>query len=164
MIVAMTKDRVIGWRGGLPWRIPGDLKHFKSLTIGKPVIMGRKTHVSIGVALPGRPNIVITRDPGYASEGVAVAHGLDEALSLAQGLAEEGGEDEAMIIGGAEIYRMALAQAERLYVTEVHAAVAGDTFFPDTPADAWREVSRQDHEAEGTGSPPYSFVVLERAA
>lgn len=159
MIVAMTKDRVIGSGGGLPWRIPGDLTHFKSLTLGKPVIMGRKTHVSIGGALPGRPNIVVTRDPGYASEGVAVVHGLDDALRLA----EEGGADEVMIIGGAAIYRLALPVAERLYVTEVHAEVAGNTYFPDTRDDAWREVSRQDHAADGAGAPAYSFVVLERA-
>lgn len=159
MIVAMTRERVIGRRGGLPWRIPGDLKHFKSLTLGKPILMGRKTHESIGKPLPGRSNIVITRDRGYGKEGIEVVHGLDGAL----GLAEEGGADEAMIIGGAEIYRLALPVAERLYVTEVHAEVAGDTYFPDTPADAWREVSRQDHEADGTGTPAYSFVVLERA-
>ena len=164
MIVAMTKDRVIGRRGGLPWRIPGDLGHFKSLTMGKPVIMGRRTHETIGAVLPGRPNIVITRDPGYARQGVAVVHGLDTALALARDLAEEDGADEVMVIGGAEIYRMALPVAERLYVTEVHAEVAGDTYFPDTPADAWREVSRQDHEADDAGAPAYSFVVLERAA
>ena len=164
MIVAMTKDRVIGRRGGLPWHIPGDLRHFKALTLGKPVIMGRKTHAAIGAALPGRPNIVITRDAGYASQGVAVVHGLDAALALARGLAKEGGADEVMIIGGAEIYRMALPQAERLYVTEVHAEVAGDTYFPDTPEDSWREISRQHHESGGAGTPAYSFVVLERAA
>ncbi len=164
MIVAMTKDRVIGRRGGRPWRIPGDLGHFKSLTLGKPDIMGRRTHESIGIALPGRPNIVITRDPGYARQGVTVAHGLDAALAIARNLAEESGADEVMVIGGADIYRMALPVVERLYVTEVRAEVAGDTYFPDTPANLWREVSRQDHEADDAGAPAYSFVVLERAA
>jgi dihydrofolate reductase len=163
IIVAMTKDRVIGREGGLPWRISDDLRNFKALTLGKPVIMGRKTHTSIGTALPGRPNVVITHDLGYTSQGVTVVHGLDAAISLARDLAKEGGGDEVMVIGGGEIYRMALPVAERLYVTEVHAEVAGDTYFPDTPADAWREVSRQDHEADGTGTPAYSFVVLERA-
>ncbi|MDP6574789.1 MAG: dihydrofolate reductase [Rhodospirillales bacterium] len=163
MIVAMTRDRVIGRQGGLPWRIPGDLRHFKSLTMGKPVIMGRRTHESIGIVLPGRPNIVITRDPGYASRGVNVVEGLDAALALARNFAEEGDANEVMVIGGAQIYRMALPVAERLYVTEVHAEVAGDTYFPDTPADAWREVSRQDHQADDAGAPAYSFIVLERA-
>jgi dihydrofolate reductase len=125
------------------------------MTMGKPVVMGRKTFQSIGKPLPGRPNIVVTRDPAWAADGVQVAHGLDQALDLAAGLAAGG---EVMVIGGAELFNATLATAGRLYLTEVHRDYQGDVFFPRPDPAAWREVSREDH----AGDPSYSFVVLER--
>ncbi len=158
LVVAMAERRVIGRAGSLPWRISADLKRFKALTMGKPVIMGRKTFQSIGRPLPGRTNIVITRDASYGEDGIRVAGGLDAAFKIAEG---EGAE-EAMVIGGGEIYRMALSMARRVYLTEVHIQVSGDTLFPVLDAGAWKEVGREDHDAEGAGVPAYSFVVLDR--
>ncbi|MCW9001841.1 MAG: dihydrofolate reductase [Rhodospirillales bacterium] len=163
LIVAMSENGVIGRDGGLPWRIPGDLKFFKAMTMGKPMVMGRKTFASIGKPLPGRTNIVVTRDRGFTSEGVVVAHDLDGALSLAHDAMEDPANEEAMIIGGAQIYEQALPRADRLYVTEVHQHVKGDTRFPDFDRLEWVEVSRENVPAEGD-IPAYSLVVLERAA
>lgn len=162
LIVAMTADRVIGRDGRLPWHIPSDLRHFKALTLGKPVIMGRRTFESIGRALAGRPNIVVTRDRGFRAAGIAVAHGLADALTMARGMSA-GDDGEAMVIGGAEIFADALPRADRLYLTEVHRAVAGDTFFPDYDRAEWAEVAREDHPGDDA-EPGYSFVVLERRA
>lgn len=158
LVVAMAENRVIGRAGGLPWHISADLKKFKALTLGKPVIMGRKTFQSIGRPLPGRTNIVITRDASYGEVGISVAAGLDAALGIAAGE----GAGEAMVIGGGEIYRMALPLARRVYLTEVHIEVSGDTLFPALEAGAWKEAGREDHDAEGADVPAYSFVVLDR--
>ena len=158
LVVAMAENRVVGRAGGMPWHISADLKRFKALTMGKPVIMGRKTFQSIGGPLPGRTNIVITRDASYGADGVLLAGGLDAALKIAGGE----GAAEAMVIGGGEIYRMAMPLARRLYLTEVHIRVSGDTLFPVLDAGAWKEVGREDHDAEGLGVPAYSFVVLDR--
>jgi len=155
LIVAVAANGVIGRANQLPWRIPDDLRYFKRVTMGKPVVMGRKTFQSIGKPLPGRPNIVVPRDRTWTADGVQIAHSLDQALGLAEGLAAGG---EVMVIGGAELFNAAQASAQRLYFTEVHRDYEGDVFFPWPDPASWREVSREDH----AGDPPYSFVVLER--
>jgi dihydrofolate reductase len=159
LIAAMADNRVIGVDGSLPWRIPADLKHFKALTMGKPVVMGRRTFSSIGRPLPGRPNIVV-------SSGNALPHGLDvaadveEAIAVARRRAVECRAEEIMIIGGETLYRALLPRADRIYLTEVHEEVTGDAFFPELDADEWVEVSRENrtdiHRA------PVSFVTLDR--
>src|SRR3546814_10388241 len=125
-VVAMDRNRVIGRAGALPWRIPADLKFFKAVTMGKPVVMGRKTWQSIGRALPGRANIVVSRDPDFRSEGAAAASSLDAALDRARAIARPAGVAEVMVIGGAEIYALALPRADRLYITEVQAEVRSE--------------------------------------
>lgn len=161
-VVAMAENRVIGKGGRLPWHIPGDLKLFKQTTMGKPIVMGRKTWESLGRPLPGRPNIVITRDPAYKAEGAHVVPGLDQALALGEELAAELGTEEIMIIGGAEIYRLAFDRADRLYLTEVALAPQGDAHFPEFSRTEWREVSRTPHPADGE-APAYTLVVYDRA-
>ena len=156
LIAALSRNRVIGKDNQLPWRLPADLKHFKAVTLGKPVIMGRKTFESIGKPLPGRANIVVTRDPKFHAAGIAIAHSLDDALAQAHDA------PEIMLIGGAQLYTQALAHAQRLYLTLIHADVDGDAHFPDyEPAD-WRETAREDHAPDDSTPHPYSFVVLER--
>lgn len=156
LIVAAAHDGVIGREGGMPWHLPADLRHFKALTLGKPVLMGRKTLQSIGRPLPGRRNIVISRDQGFRPHGVETARSLDEAIRMAGE-----GCGEIMVIGGGEIYRAALPLARRIYLTEIDMAVTGDTHFPDLPRPLWREAARQDFPA-ADGRPGYSFVLLER--
>ena len=129
----MAEGRVIGAGGRLPWHLPADLRHFRTLTLGKPIVMGRRTFESIGRPLPGRTNIVVTRDPELRGAGVWVALDLEAALALAQPLGE------VMVIGGASIYAGALPLCERIYLTEVHAKISGDTWFPDYDAGEWRE-------------------------
>ncbi|MCH8506685.1 MAG: dihydrofolate reductase [Ectothiorhodospiraceae bacterium] len=158
LIAALTRDRVIGRDNELPWRIRDDLRHFKRLTLGKPIIMGRRNHASIGRALPDRQNIVITRDTTFRAPGCQVAHSPEQALALA------GSADEVMIIGGAEIYRLFLPTAHRLYLTWVDADVSGDTYFPKFDPTEWRVASREN-QAPGEGSPyPLVYETLERAA
>ncbi len=163
-MVAMAANGVIGHDNGLPWHLPGDLRYFKRTTLGKPVIMGRKTFESIARPLPGRPNIVISRNPGWAAGGVTVADSLASALDTAQELARGSGAQELVVIGGAQIYAVALPLASRLYVTEVHAAVAGDTWFPPVSWGEWREISREEHPATSDNPYPYAFVVYDRVA
>lgn len=155
LIVAVAKNGVIGRDGDLPWRIPADLGFFKQTTMGKPIVMGRKTWASIGRALPGRTNIVLTRDRQFQAEGATVVADFDAALAAA------GEAAEVMVIGGAEVYAMALPHASRIYLTEVHAAPEGDTYLPEFSRDDWCETAREDHEAEGE-TPAFSFVTLER--
>jgi dihydrofolate reductase len=157
LIVAMAENRVIGRNNQLPWRIPADLRHFKALTLGKPVIMGRKTYESIGRPLPGRDNIVISADSGYQAEGCQVVHSVEQALEAA------GSCEEAMIIGGANLYRQTLENADRLYLTLVKAEPEGDTWFPEIELQQWREIERQAHTADESNEYDYDFVVLERA-
>lgn len=157
LIVAMAENRVIGRDNDLPWRIPADLKYFKAQTMGKPIIMGRKTFDSIGKPLPGRTNIVITRNPDWQADGVTVVASPDKAIDAAK--AEN--PDEAMIIGGANIYQQMLDLADRLYITEVHKAIDGDSFFPDLDPKAWRDVSRSDVAQTDDGL-AYCFVVQDR--
>lgn len=164
MIVAQSQNRVIGHRNRLPWYLPEDLKYFKRITQGKPIIMGRKTFESIGRPLPGRTNIVITRDPDWQGKGagVRVVHSLQDAIELAESLALINGLDEALVIGGAEIYALALPRAERIYLTQVHAEVEGDAFFPRLDPAEWQEVGRQDFAAVEPNPYDYSFIVLDR--
>ncbi len=163
LVVAMARNHVIGRDGGLPWHISADLRRFKRITMGKPVIMGRKTFESIGRPLPGRHNIVITRDPNYSKEGIVVVPDLETALIAAARFNRTSGESEIMTIGGGEIYRQALPLAERIYMTEVAAEPDGDAFFPALSKSDWREVAREDHDGKEEGAEhPYSFVVLER--
>ncbi len=152
----MAEGRVIGQGGTLPWHLPADLRHFRSLTLGKPIVMGRRTFGSIGRPLPGRTNIVVTRDPEARTAGVLIAPDLEAALSMARPLGE------VMVIGGATLYAAALPHAGRIYLTEVHASLAGDTWFPDYDPGAWRERDRIDHPPAPANPYPYSFVVLER--
>lgn len=159
-VVARADNGVIGRDNALPWHIPADLKHFKRLTVGKPVVMGRKTFESIGKPLPGRHNIVLTRDPEWRADGVTVVPNLAEAVAAA-GLDPKTRAEEVMIIGGAAVYAEALPIATRVYLTEVHAAPEGDTLLPPFDPARWRETAREDHQAEGE-QPAFSFVTLER--
>jgi dihydrofolate reductase len=164
VIVAVADNGVIGRDNTLPWHLPGDLQYFKRVTMGKPIIMGRKTFDSIGRPLPGRANIVISRDRGYRAEGASVVSSLDAALGLAEGLAGREGAAEIVVIGGAEIYRLAMPRASRLYITEVHARVEGDAWLPPIDWGQWREASRERHAASGKNPYDFSFVVYERQA
>lgn len=163
LIVAMAENRVIGRDNALPWHISADLKNFRRITMGKPVIMGRRTFDSIGKPLPGRPNVVITRNPNFAAEGVHAASDMDAALSLARELGVSAGAAEIMVIGGGQIYETALRHARRLYLTLVHEHMDGDAYFPAYSAADWHEISRERHQPEDESSPGFSFLVLERA-
>lgn len=143
IVAALAENGVIGSDGGLPWRLSSDLKRFKALTIGKPVVMGRKTFESIGRPLPDRDNIVITRNAEFAAEGALAASTLEDALVLANEAARRSGADEIAVIGGAEIYRQTLPLASRLYLTFVQAAPEGDVTFPPVDWARWRETSRE---------------------
>lgn len=156
LIVAMDRNGLIGHGNALPWRLPADLRHFKAVTLGKPIVMGRRTHESIGRPLPGRTNIVISRDPDYMAPGCTVVASIDAALAAA------GGAPEVMLIGGAQLYTELLPRAQRIYLTHIDAAFEGDTWFPAlTPAD-WRELERSEHVPDEHNPYPYSFVLLER--
>ena len=156
LIAAMAENRVIGRENRLPWRLSADLRRFKALTMGKPVIMGRKTYESIGKPLPGRSNIVVTRDRGYRAQGCRVVHSLEQALEAAAGHAE------VMVIGGAELYRHSLERAERIYLTLVKAEVDGDALFPDIEPQQWRELERESHRADEKNEFDYDFITLQR--
>ncbi len=156
MIAAMGDNRVIGVDGDMPWRLPADLKWFKQTTLGKPVIMGRKTYESIGRALPGRTNVVITRQADFTAEGCTVVHSIDEALQAA------GDVPEVMIIGGAAIYQACIPRAERLYMTIVHAAFDGDTYFPEFDASKWEWTPVAEHNADDRNAYDTTYFVLDR--
>jgi len=159
MIVAMAENRVIGLGNKMPWHLPADLMFFKRVTLGKPVIMGRKTFQSIGRPLPGRKNIVLSRDENLQIEGVTCVQTVEQALALAEGC------DEVMVIGGATIYEQFLPQADRLYLTFIDLKTAGDTHFPDYLMVAdWQEVQREEHLADQKNSYNYQFVTLERVS
>lgn len=162
IIVAQSENRIIGRENKLPWYLPEDLKYFKRITQGKPIVMGRKTYESIGRPLPGRTNIVISRNVDYQSPGVHVVSSLDQALELAEQQALIDGSEEMLVIGGAEIYKQAIQQADRLYVTQVHATIDGDAVFPEIDNSVWKEVLREDFFAEGPNPYDYSFVVFQR--
>ncbi|BDX05410.1 type 3 dihydrofolate reductase [Planctobacterium marinum] len=157
MIAAMAKNRIIGSDNQMPWHLPADLKHFKAVTLGKPVIMGRKTFESIGRPLPGRLNIVISRS-GFNAEGVTVVSTPDAALEAA------GDVPEVMIIGGGVIYDLFLSKATRLYLTFIDLEVAGDTKFPDYEQVAkWLEVESETHQADDKNPNNYCFVTLDKS-
>lgn len=158
LIAALAANRVIGRNNALPWHLPADLKRFKALTMGHPVVMGRKTYESIGRPLPGRRNLVLTRDRSYSVPGCEVVHSLDEAI------AASGGAGEIFVIGGAELYRESLPRAHRLEFTEIHAEFEGDAIFPLFAQDQWRVVARESHGAEPGAPFSYDFVRYERVA
>ena len=160
LVVARADNGIIGRDNALPWHLPADLRHFKRLTVGKPVVMGRRTFESIGKPLPGRHNIVLTRNGGWRADGVTVAANLAEAVAAA-GLQQHARPDEIMIIGGAAVYADALPSARRVHLTEVHSAPAGDTVLPGFDKAHWHETAREDFAPDG-GLPGYSFVTLER--
>lgn len=163
MIAAVAANGGIGINGGLPWHLPGDLQYFKAMTLGKPVIMGRKTFESLPNPLAGRTNIVITRDRQWQHEGVVAAYSIDEAIALATSIAQRDHAEEIMVIGGAQIYQQAFASAIRLYLTQIDAAFEADTFFPAFDKAQWHEVKRQDIEANQTKQiPAFSYLVLEK--
>jgi dihydrofolate reductase len=157
LVVAMAHDRVIGKDNGMPWHLPADLKHFKKITTGKPVIMGRKTFESIGQALPKRRNIVVTRNTEYQAQDCEVASSLEAALALVAD------EKEICIIGGAQLFQEALPMADRLYLTFIDLTVEGDTFFPSWNSAQWQEISRESLPIGEGNDSLLEFVVLERA-
>ncbi|MCJ7839178.1 MAG: dihydrofolate reductase [Burkholderiales bacterium] len=156
LIAALAANRVIGNNNKLPWHLPADLKRFKSLTMGHPLVMGRKTFESIGRPLPGRRNLVVTRNHGYSAPGCEIVHSLDEALEACRGTTT------IFIIGGAQLYRESLPRAHRLEFTEIHAEFAGDAVFPEYSRAEWREVARETHRAEAGVDFDYDFVRYER--
>jgi dihydrofolate reductase len=158
IIVAVATNGVIGRHGGLPWRLSADLRRFRRLTMGHHLIMGRRTYASIGRPLPGRTTVVLTSDLSWEAEGVEVAHSLDEAIEVAR----RAGDDEVFLAGGSSVYREGLKRAERIYLTEVHAAVEGDTVLPAWDRSDWQEIEREDRLADETSPLPHSFVVLDR--
>ncbi|MDO6565200.1 type 3 dihydrofolate reductase [Amphritea sp. 1_MG-2023] len=162
IIVAQAENRVIGINNNLPWHLPEDLRYFKQVTMAKPIIMGRKTFESIGRPLPGRTNIVISRDATFQPENVKVVNSLEAAKALAESICTINGGDEAMVIGGAQIYEQALPLCDRLYLTQVHAEVDGDAYFPAFNPGDWAEIGREDFSAAEHNPYDYSFIVLKR--
>ena len=156
LIAAIAANGVIGRNNALPWHLPADLKRFKALTMGHPVVMGRNTFASIGRPLPGRRNLVVTRNPAYRAPGCDTVHSLDAALAACSGA------QEIFIIGGAELYRESLARASRLEFTEIHADFAGDARFPHFAREHWRETARESHGGEAGIPFSYDFVRYER--
>lgn len=156
IVVAMAANRVIGRDNQLPWHLPADLQHFKQTTMGKPILMGRKTWESIGRPLPGRTNIVITRDENYEAPGCVVVHSIEAALQTAEQ------QDEVMIIGGAEFYRQVLPRTDRIYLTRINEDFEGDTLFPELDSSEWQEVERVDCDADEKNPHSYSFIELDR--
>lgn len=156
LIAAMAANRTIGIDNRLPWRLPADQRRFKALTLGHPMIMGRRTFESIGgQPLPGRPTIVVTRDPGWSAPTVQVAHSVDEALDMAKG-------DEVFVAGGQEIFRLALRRADRIQLTRIDQDFPGDTFFPEFDENDWEIVEREDHGPTAETPFSYSFLVMDR--
>ncbi len=156
LVVAMASNGVIGRDGTLPWHLPADLKRFRAITMGKPIVMGRRTHESIGRPLPGRRNIVLSRAAGYQAAGCEVFPALDIALAALKDV------EEVMIVGGAALYGEALPHAQLIYLTEVDAAPAGDVYFPDFDPIEWREIDSEQHPADKNNQHAYRFRVLQR--
>jgi dihydrofolate reductase len=156
IVVAMAENNVIGRGNELPWRLPDDLKRFKALTLGKPIVMGRKTYESIGKPLPGRTNIVISRQPDYRADGCVNVASIDEALTAIDA-------PEIAVIGGAEIYRQVLPRTDIIYLTRVHADVSGDVHFPELEWDEWQECEREHHPADERHAYAFTFLKLARS-
>jgi len=156
LLVAATENGVIGRDNGMPWHLPDDLRRFKALSLGKPVLMGRRTFESIGRPLPGRTNLVLTRDAAWSVPGVIAVPDLAAAIRAA------GTAAELIVAGGAQVYALALPQASRIYLTRIHAVIAGDTRFPDLDPAQWQETSRELHPADARHPHAMSFVTLQR--
>jgi dihydrofolate reductase len=163
LVVAVAENGVIGQDGKLPWRLKGDMRFFRQITMGKPIVMGRKTFESLPGVLDGRDNIVISRQAGFEVAGGFVVASLDEALVLARRKAAKRGVDEICVIGGAQIYEQVLPRAGRIYLTRVHAMPQGDAFFPGLGQGEWREISRAFYPGGAGNSADYSIIVLDRA-
>ncbi len=164
LICAMAENRVIGINNSLPWHLSEDLKNFKRTTMGNSIIMGRKTWESIGRALPGRTNIVVSTNPDYEAEGTRVVNSLEEATKLAESISIIDGSEEAFIIGGAGLYQAALPLADRFHLTRVHAEVEGDTYLAEFNEADWQEISREDFSQSETNTYAFSICVLERVS
>ena len=162
LVAAVARNGAIGVKGGLPWRLPSDLKHLRETTWGRPMVMGRKTFDSIGKPLPGRESIVVTRDASFSREGVHVARTIDAALALGEARAKAMGVDEIMVIGGGELYRATLDRADRLVLSEVDLAPEGDAFFPEIDMNSWREVSRHTPPRGEKDDASFTVRTLER--
>jgi dihydrofolate reductase len=156
IIVAMARNRVIGVNNTLPWHLPADLKHFKALTMGHHIVMGRKTYESIGKPLPGRTSVVVTRNAGYAPPGVVVVNSLEAAITACSN------DEEIFVIGGAELYRQAIALADRIYLTEIDADIPGDAHFTELDHKLWKEAGRDSHAPDEKNRYPYHFVIFDR--
>ena len=164
VIAAVADNGVIGRGGTMPWRLKSDMRHFRALTFGKPVVMGRKTYHSLQIKpLPGRTNIVVTRDKSFTAPGVLVAPSLDAALEAARGDAMRRGTDAIMIIGGADLYAQAMPFADRLEITQVHSRPEGDSLFPPIDPAVWREAAREAHPAGADDDAAYDFVSYLKA-
>ena len=162
IVVAASENNVIGRDNDMPWKLSTDLKRFKAITLGKPVIMGRKTWESIGRPLPGRPNLVVTRDVAFKADGAIIVGSLEEAIELGRKLATELSVDEVCIIGGGKIYAQALPFADRVYLTRVLATIDGDTFFPELDSKIWKEISSEDVPAGEKDSHPTRYIRYDR--
>ena len=162
LVAAVARNGIIGANGGLPWRLSSDLKRFKALTWGKPLLMGRKNFHSIGRSLPGRETIVVTRDPAFAAPGVFVAHSLDAGLDLAAQRARAMGADQIIVAGGGEIYAQTIERASRLFITEVALDPEGDVHFPPIDPREWREISHEKGERGAKDEADFAFVEYER--
>jgi len=162
LIVAVADNGVIGLGGDMPWHISADLRYFKQVTMGAPVIMGRKTYQSIGRALPGRANIVVSRNSKFEAPDADLVLDVNSALSKARTIAEIKGGEEVFVIGGAEVYEQAMGAADRIYLTRIHAEFPGDAFFPILSGGGWREISLKTHSPEMEGGPSFSFTILDR--
>lgn len=156
IIVATDEQRLIGKNNDLPWQLSADLQYFRRVTMGKPIIMGRNTHESIGRALPGRKNIIVTKNTAYQAKACTVVHSIEDALIACEQV------EEVMVMGGASLYEQFLPKADKLYLTQVHASLEGDTWFPQWQKNEWKELSRQDHNADDKNNYNYSFIVYEK--
>lgn len=158
IIVAVANENVIGAKNTLPWHLPADMLHFKTLTTNHPVIMGQKTHESIGKVLPNRTNIVVSDNPNYQSKGCVVVHTLDDAFKAA----EKTSSNECFIIGGASIYQQTLDMVDRIYLTQIHHQFEGDVFFPKIDKQKWQLISCQEHKADNQNPYPFDFCLYQR--
>lgn len=164
LIVAFDRNRVIGRDGDMPWHLPKDLRFFRRMTLGKPIIMGRITYNAIGDMLAKRHNIIVTTQADFTAPGCEVVHSVEEGLALAKGISRSLDSDEIMVIGGAQIYRATLPLADRLYLTLIDAAIEGDTFFPAIDETLWREVWSEAHPADDQHPYAFRFTRWERIA
>jgi dihydrofolate reductase len=162
LVAAVAENGIIGRGNALPWRLKSDMQHFRALTMGKPVVMGRKTFLSIGKPLPGRTTIVVSRDHTFTATGIVVAASLDAALTVARGDALRRNADAIIIAGGADIYAQVLPQASQLAITHVHKKVDGDARFPKIDVAVWREAARSEHQPAAEDEAPFAFVTYTR--